>query len=112
MRWLVVYAAVILSFVGALHWGIALAHPEVSARDRDLLMGWSVVPALIAWVGVILEPLFGLLIMAAMFCVQYEADRRLDKRFPVNPWFLRLRAQLTGCVVVCLLIATLRALGT
>jgi hypothetical protein len=47
---LVAYGAVILSFVGALHWGIALSHPAASLRDRKVMIGWSVV-ARSAWLG-------------------------------------------------------------
>ena len=44
-KWLVSYGAVILTFVGALHWGVAMVHPEVPDRDRGLLMVWSVCPS-------------------------------------------------------------------
>src|SRR5690606_37692444 len=38
------YGAVILSFIGALHWGAALAAPEVSARTTAIALVWSVLP--------------------------------------------------------------------
>ena len=44
------YAAAILSFLGALHWGVALASPlPFTSRDGVRLV-WSVIPALLAWV--------------------------------------------------------------
>ena len=110
-KWLVSYGAVILTFVGALHWGVAMVHPEVPDRDRGLLMVWSVVPALVAWVALGLEPLAALGVLAVTFIIQYEADRRLDKRFPVTQWFLRLRGQLTAAVVVCIALAGLSLLS-
>lgn len=108
--WLVGYGAVILTFVGALHWGVAMVHPEVPERDRGLLMVWSVVPAIVAWIALSLSPLTALGVLAAMFLVQFEADRRLDRRFPVTRWFLRLRARLTAAVVLCIVLAALSLL--
>ncbi|WP_236871935.1 DUF3429 domain-containing protein [Burkholderia pseudomultivorans] len=42
------YAACIASFVGAVHWGVALRASESPPRQR-ILYGWSVIPALMAW---------------------------------------------------------------
>ena len=108
--WLVGYGAVILTFVGALHWGVAMVHPEVPERDRGLLMAWSVVPAIVAWIALGLLPLAALGVLAAMFLVQFEADRRLDRRFPVTAWFLHLRARLTAAVVLCIVLAAVNLL--
>lgn len=45
---LLAYAAIILSFVGALHWGFAMG---ADASDAPGLYSWSVVPALLGWAG-------------------------------------------------------------
>jgi len=103
--WLTAYAAVILSFVGAVHWGIAMVHTQMREPDRTLYMGWSVVPALAAWVSLLLPPKTSLLLMAATFAVHFAADRQLAQRFTVPAWYLRLRASLTAVVVLCLLLA-------
>ena len=52
-RAVLAYGAVILSFMGAVHWGLAMhsAHPR---RNRQLAL--SVVPALVAWVALLLPP--------------------------------------------------------
>ncbi|MCC7413153.1 MAG: DUF3429 domain-containing protein [Gammaproteobacteria bacterium] len=111
LKWLLGYSAVILSFVGALHWGIALVHPEVGDRERSLMMSWSVVPALAGWVALELPPASALTLMAVMFVVQLGADIRLVRRFPVTPWYLRLRGGLTAGVVTSLFVATLYVIG-
>jgi hypothetical protein len=103
--WLTAYAAVILSFVGALHWGVAMVHAQMREADRTLYMGWSVVPALAAWVSLLLPAKTGLLLMAATFAVHFAADRQLAQRFSLPGWYLRLRAGLTAVVVLCLLLA-------
>ena len=49
----VFYAVTVLAFLGAVHWGVALA----DGLDADRLwrrLGWGVVPALIAWVAALM----------------------------------------------------------
>ena len=50
------YGAVILSFIGALHWGFAMVLPGLDASRRVRTLIWSVVPALIAWPALLLAP--------------------------------------------------------
>ncbi len=105
LRWLLAYGAVILSFVGALHWGVALVHPEIPDDARARLMVWSVMPALAGWLALAVTPIVGLGLLTAMFVLQFVADQRLAARFPLSPWFLRLRGRLTAAVVLCLALA-------
>ena len=44
---LVGYGAVILSFVGALHWAFAMLLPDLAPAQRRNLFIWSTVPALL-----------------------------------------------------------------
>ena len=111
LRALLAYAAIILTFVGALHWGVALAHPEMTERERSTLMTWSAVPALIAWGVFFVEPLIALIVLTATFSIQLIADQHLVRRFNVSPWFLHLRQRLTAAVVVCLGLALLSVIS-
>ena len=106
--WLSAYGAVILSFVGAVHWGVALIHPQMREADRALFMTWSVVPALAAWAALLLPDKTGLLLMAASFVVHYAADYQLAQRFALPAWYLKLRAGLTAVVVLCLIMSIVR----
>ena len=45
----IAYGAVILSFVGALHWGFAMLAADLDDAERDARYLWSVIPALLAW---------------------------------------------------------------
>jgi hypothetical protein len=108
LEWLRTYAAVILSFVGAIHWGIAMIHRDIPDRERTVIMGWSVVPALVAWVGLLLAPPPGLTLIGAMFVIHFSMDRQLAARFPIPAWYLRLRGGLTFVVVACLGMAAIR----
>jgi len=107
-EWLRTYAAVILSYVGGVHWGVAMLHPKMSTQDRGTVMGWSVVPALVAWLALLAPWRHGLAITAAMFALHYAMDRALVQRFDVPDWYIRLRGGLTIVVVVCMAVAAIR----
>ena len=57
--WLLGYGAVILSFVGALHWGFAMMIEELALARRQRAYAWSVVPSLLGFAAIILGPGLG-----------------------------------------------------
>lgn len=66
---LAAYGATILAFLGAVHWGLALAAPA-GAADKPVRgvewgrLGLGVVPALLAWVALLLPLAAGLGLLA------------------------------------------------
>jgi hypothetical protein len=114
LHWLLGYAMVILTFVAALHWGVAMMAASAAPADRWLAAGWSVLPPLVAWIALQLATVHGIQLLIAMFVVQVAMDRWLARRFPVPAWFFRLRLALTLVVVAALavaLVAYYRAFG-
>ena len=105
---LTAYAAIILSFMGAIHWGVAMTR---ESRVAHLELGLSVLPALLGWLALLISTLlaYGLLIMG--FAVLYFADSYTDYRGIIPEWYLPMRRVLTSVVVVCLCVAAL-ALAT
>lgn len=97
------YGAVILSFVGALHWGFAMTVAAMRERARAVAFGWSVMPALLAWLALLLDPIAGSALMAAGFVIHFVQDSRLVRRTPLAPWYLPLRLRLTVVAVASLL---------
>lgn len=99
------YAATILSFLGAIHWGIAVATPDHNS-PRDFVA--SVIPPLFAWVALSLPAPQDLLAFGVAFPAWYLWERvsMLD-RYPA--WFRRLRAALT--LVVSITLACVVAFG-
>jgi hypothetical protein len=97
------YGAIILSFVGALHWGVAMSLPGLSERQRSRCFAWSVVPALIAWPAFLFSPLFAAPLLVFGFLVHYLQDRRLARQALLPEWYLPLRLRLTSVAVLCLL---------
>lgn len=90
---LTVYAAVVLSFIGAIHWGLAFPQAEPATR----LFVWGVVPSIVAWIAVLLQPRVGLAIHAAMLIGCYVVDRNVYRKEHVERWLpLRLRLTITA----------------
>ncbi len=96
------YGAIILSFIGALHWGLAMSLPELSERQRSAWFAWSVVPALIAWPAVLFSPPLAAPLLVFGFIAHYLQDRRLSRQAALPGWYLPLRLRLSSVAVVCL----------
>jgi len=100
---LLAYGAAILSFVGALHWGFAMMWPQLPAQEGARLFAWSTVPALAAWVALMLPPAGAATLLMAGFVAHYVQDRRLAARHPLPAWYLPLRLRLSAVACLCLL---------
>jgi hypothetical protein len=101
---LVGYGAAILSFVGALHWGFAMTLSELSPSRRTKCFLWSVIPALLAWLALLLPPLVASVLLVIGFLAHYWQDRRLANASSLPEWYMPLRLRLTSVACVCLLI--------
>ncbi len=116
---LLAYAAIILSFVGALHWGFAMRADDNAA---PWLYSWSVVPALLGWVALLLPGVLPLLgsdshtgtVMAAAllllaYAAHYLQDRRLARHQSLPAWYLPLRLRLSTGAVLALAVLIAQA---
>ncbi|WP_019624572.1 DUF3429 domain-containing protein [Thioalkalivibrio thiocyanoxidans] len=95
------YGAVILSFLGAIHWGLYLA-------DRGHRVGplsapvWAVVPAILAWLA-LLQPLpEALMTLAALFLGVLWVDRLSLRGRCLPRGYMGLRMALTAVAIVSL----------
>lgn len=98
---LAAYGAVILSFLGAVHWGLALGpgRPEaVGAR-----LGLGVLPALIGWVALLLPPVPALLLLAAGLLGTAGVETLAARRGMLGAAYLRLRWGLSLAAAASLL---------
>lgn len=102
---LATYGAVILSFVGALHWGYAV-HANTRGRVAVIQYGWSVLPALCGWLALQLPPISALRAQALAFVACYAVDYALAAVEVVPRWFLRLRAALSAIAAAALVVAS------
>ena len=92
------YAAVILSFLGGIHWGLAmLLHTRLQTETKAAptsMYVWGVLPSLMAWVAVIMPAYAGLVIQGLGLVICYLVDRKVYPRYGVSAW-LTLRFRLT-----------------
>ncbi|MEY2341067.1 DUF3429 domain-containing protein [Acidithiobacillus sp. IBUN Pt1247-S3] len=99
-----IYAAIILSFLGAIHWGLALDRTQNPDESGPLLL-WSVIPALWGFFALWWSPLLATLILMLGFIAQWLADFRLQRRGISWPgWFFPLRSALTVGILILLAI--------
>lgn len=100
------YGAVILSFIGALHWGVAMSATGLDTVQRRHAFMWSFVPALLAWPATLLAGSVAPLILVLGFVVHFVMDKNLAKHAELPMWYLplRLRLRLTAVACLCLLL--------
>jgi hypothetical protein len=105
LRSLLAYGAIILSFMGAVHWGLAMA----STRDDAVTqLSLSVLPGLLGWVALLLPAVPACLLLLAGFTTLYWFDLRAAPRGAVPDWYPALRLPLTTGVLLCLALALWR----
>jgi hypothetical protein len=84
------YAVTIVSFLRAIHWGLAMRQSPAN----PLLLWWGIAPSLVGWVSLLLVPAAGSLILAATLWLCFLVDRRVYPTFGLRAW-LRMRLVLT-----------------
>jgi hypothetical protein len=100
---LLAYGAVILSFMGGVHWGWAMAAGEPSLER----LGLSVVPSLVGWGGFLLGGSAGMIVVALGFIGLLWLDLKAVATGRAAAWYPQLRWPLTVIVVASLALAAL-----
>lgn len=100
------YSAVILAFMGAIHWGLAM-RSEASSGPAQVQLGLSVVPPLLGWLAISsgLSTSLALPLCLLAFGGLYVADLRAVKLSLAPRWYPSLRRPLTIIVCLSLLVA-------
>ena len=101
-RLLIGYAAIILSFLGGLHWGrVAVSGAPDSSAGRWLI--WSVIPSLIGWAALFLPAQLAALVLILCFLAALMIDLKLIADQIWQGWMRGLRLHLTLVAVFSLL---------
>lgn len=100
---LAAYGATILAFLGAVHWGLALRATPGEAHAAWGRLGLGVVPALVAWVALLLPMAAGLGLLAAAILATAAIETLASRAGLVPPAYLRLRWLLSAGAAACLL---------
>ena len=100
------YGSIILTFLGAVYWGIVLndSHENlISEKIKTYIICWSIIPSL--WSGLILifSHNITIIILALCFCIVQLVDELIIKYFKFPIWYLFLRRTLTIIVVFILI---------
>ncbi len=97
--YLMSYASLILAFLGAVHWGLALAGDRVEWS----WYGLSVVPALLGWVSYgLIDPVHRVAVLAVAYVGVFMVDIQAVKKGLAPAWYTKLRKPLTVLVLICL----------
>ena len=111
---LVAYGAVILAFLGGVHWGFALLEP--SGRGERARLSLGVLPSLVGWVALLLsiavnaDAGLGVLLIGFIATTLVEARGAAANLIPAG--YMRLRYGLSGVVVTVLaIVLVFRLLG-
>ncbi len=107
---LTAYAAVMLGFLGAIHWGVVLA---TTPAERALLVGdarhrlaWGALLVLAAWVAAMLPfTVLSLSLLFLLLVVSWQIDRHWLDNLPVGWSYQRLRQWFTLLAALALLAA-------
>ena len=102
------YGAVILSFVGALHWGYAVRN-DARGGWSWIQYGWSILPSLVAWVSLLLPHSTGLTVQALAVIACFAFDKAVAGINATPAWLSALRALLTVVAACALLTASYMA---
>ncbi|KAL2649362.1 hypothetical protein R1flu_017490 [Riccia fluitans] len=101
------YGAVILTFLGGLHWGFAMVDNGGTSKSvfsrfsvRTLRYVWSVTPSLIAWQALLLPlaPKYAVLITS--FGLVLGVDALFTRMGLLPPWYMPLRILLTSIAML------------
>jgi len=97
-NFLITYSACILTFMGAIHWGVAMKD-----RAHSMQLALSIVPAIVAWLSLNIVSPWSYSILIVSFVVLCIADGMAVKKRLVPAWYPKLRIPLTGMVVLSLI---------
>jgi len=100
------YAALIISFLGGMTWGLVMradpAQADSPLARRTLWMG--IAYSLAAWVAACMPAHAGLVVHGALLIACYVSDRKAYPALGVAPW-LTLRFRLTSVASLCCFLA-------
>lgn len=95
----VAYASTIISFLGAVHWGMAMASTlsgPIADRINTQRYTWSVLPCLMIWPALAMEPAPASLIATILLPACYYVDKHFARRGYLPNWYMSLRTPLTA----------------
>ena len=87
---LLTYGAVIVSFLGGIHWGLAMR----TATPANARLVWGVIPSLLGWLAILLDAPWGHVVLTLSLLACLAVDSVVYRHMGLAAW-LPLRAVLT-----------------
>jgi hypothetical protein len=103
---LLAYGVTIVSFLGAIHWGLTMVESVPNKRQRV----WGVLPSLLAWISLMVQVEYGLLLVAAVLLLCLVIDYNIYPNFGLDHW-LRMRLHLSMVAIVSIVMPVLSDLS-
>ena len=96
------YGAIILSFLGGLHWGRVIMSLDSDSRSDSAWLIWSVCPSLLGWAALLLPVKIGAVVLSLCFLIALQIDQKLLREHIWPAWMRPLRLHLSLVAVISL----------
>ena len=100
------YGSVILTFLGAVYWGIILNDNRknvITEKVKIYIICWSIIPSLWSCLILIFNNNITIIILAICYIIVQFVDEFVIKYFKFPIWYLFLRRLLTTIVILILI---------
>ena len=100
------YGSIILTFLGAVYWGIILNDSNknlIPDKVKTYIICWSIVPSLWSNLILIFNHNITIIVLAICYIIVQIVDEFVIKYFKFPNWYLFLRRLLTIIVIIILL---------
>ena len=100
------YGSIILTFLGAVYWGIILndSHKNlIPDKVKTYIICWSIIPSLWSSLILIFNHNITIIVLAICYIIVQVVDEFVIKYFKFPIWYLFLRRLLTIIVIIILL---------
>lgn len=101
---LLLYAAIMLTFISFMHMGILHQTSTRGQRHTAKSYRLSLLPALLGWAALLLPPGLAVTVILGGFWMHYLHDRGLSGRLVLPEWYLPTRFALTTAASLSLLL--------
>ncbi|KAL7956617.1 hypothetical protein V8C34DRAFT_315505 [Trichoderma compactum] len=99
------YGAVIISFLGAIHWGLEYAEKKPQHDRTRFRYGTGLAASIVAWPTVLMPLEYALTTQFGAFVALYYADSRATRKGWAPPWYAKYRFLLTAMVGLAIFIS-------
>ncbi len=108
---LLAYGATILSFLGGVHWGLAIAARERAPGAFAMSLAIGVLPQLLGWAALLVSLPIGALMTASGLVALLAADAQAVRRGLAPGWFFTLRWPLSAAAATATAVSAAAALS-